>query len=260
MHVPSNLVHSHPPHYTPLHVRSIWSNHVGTRFRFIATTLVDSGVPLDDVAAGIGHISPDALAAAALQATRGLAAIHGLGVGHGDVHGGNCLVTADGRAVWVDFSHASLQASEVEMVEEVWELEDVLYEVAERLGLEEMRTLYAPPPTADDVGSGHGVEGRPCVGGRESSASEPGQGHWRDYLIQDKVGSEDGEQFGGGGGGRQDVRAGAGLGLERPSRAPVQQQRAHAHTTTPLLIRTVRPHAPCAARRGVWRPTARCLV
>ncbi|PNH11020.1 Mitogen-activated protein kinase kinase kinase 10 [Tetrabaena socialis] len=85
-------------------------NRAGSgRFPFVATQLVEGGVPLDEAVAG-QLLPPQVLEAAAAHALAGLRAMHALGVAHGDVRGANCLATPDGRTMWVDLCRAQLGA------------------------------------------------------------------------------------------------------------------------------------------------------
>lgn len=98
---------------------------VGEHFRFVATPLPEGAVTLDQVAYK-GSLPPAALAAAADRARRGLAAIHGAGVAHGDVRAHCRLLLADGRVVWVGLSCAVVGATPGHMDFQCEELEEVL--------------------------------------------------------------------------------------------------------------------------------------
>ena len=105
-----------------LSTRSTLVHRAGDSMPFLATQLVERAVSLDEAAAA----APPTWLTTAAAAREGLRAIHAAGVAHGDVRGANCLVTPDGRAVWIDFAHAVMGASPEERAAEAAELEELL--------------------------------------------------------------------------------------------------------------------------------------
>ena len=154
-------------------------NRTGDRFLFIATTLVEGGVPLDEAGAALSIPQP-ALAAAMEHAAQGLEAIHNLQVAHGDVRGANCLVVPGSRAVWVDFSHAELGAGAMTMDEERTDLQrivrDVLVQGFTGYGereIEAMATCATPPSAPTTVGEVDHSMGSSCSRDVRASVSRP---------------------------------------------------------------------------------------
>ncbi|KAG2496154.1 hypothetical protein HYH03_005756 [Edaphochlamys debaryana] len=170
----------------------------GDPLPFLAMERVEGGVPADQ-AAGSPGFTHEALAAAAVDAVAGLQALHALGVAHGDICGDNVLLTPDGRAMFIDFGHARLDADEAAMRDEDGQLAELLMSpsgtalevdggaagsapAADGRGQLEFvesssRSLLLRSLPADDSGSERWAGGRAAEGAAEDpeTAASPGE-------------------------------------------------------------------------------------
>ncbi|PNH00438.1 hypothetical protein TSOC_013739 [Tetrabaena socialis] len=214
-------------------------NRVGDPFAFIATELVEGGVPLCEALDAPGF-SPVGLRQVAASALAGVRAMHDLGVAHGDISGSNCMVTAAGRVVWVDLAAGVLGASAGNLQRELAEAEGL---VRGRLHLS---------------GSEEGAEGAAATAERRGwcfGELELATRATAACLMSDEgpsKGSQQGEHDG------RDVRAAASAWRHQPQRLPpgvAVSRRLIAPIGSTRVPRTVPVAAPgAAAWRGVLRP------
>ena len=107
-------------------------NDSGRRRAFLATSLIDGGRPVVDAASQLPAAKAVDLSRAAFSA---LCKLHLAGAAHLDISTGNVLMDLSGRVWLLDLEQVELDASEVEMREDFFQMSQVVQRAVRATGL-----------------------------------------------------------------------------------------------------------------------------